>query len=419
MVASGGLLLVTNDWGATWTAPAFVGQRSGAAVSDVAMRGARAVAVGDAGTILTSGDSGATWQMAASPTASALTSVAVAGDGTAVAGSASGEILAGTTTWSLAGTAAGPVSAVAASSTPVWGDGLPDLFATTGHDVLGSDDALAFASLPGLPDLSTQAWPALAWAGLPDRSLVITGVAEAGFFDSTPSWLAGSTGLNGVTAAFAPGGQSVAYLLGVDGRLVRTLSAGRDPAAVSLTRSRIVVGGTTRLTAAVHVAAPGTARVRSRVPGRSWTTLRRVAWTTADWDRRMSFDLSPSLTHDYIVEFDYGGTTVQLAPVTRVVVEPRLATARPRYDLRVGDVFRFSGTVTPKLAGERVELHTDRGGSWRPVSLQRSVALRDGRTWTSRMFGTPTAETYHLRARVPATRTHAGAWSRIVTVTIR
>jgi hypothetical protein len=311
------------------------------------------------------------------------------------------------------------VNAVAASNTPTWGDGPPDLFASTGNDVLGSDDALAFASLPGLPDLSTQAWPALAWTGLPDRALMIAGAEEVGFFDSTPSWLPGSTGLNGVTAAFAPGSQSVAYLLGIDGRIVRTLSAGRDPAAVSLTKSRIVVGGTTRLTAAVRVAAPGTAVVRSRVPGRAWATLRRVPWTTADWDRRMSFDLSPSLSHEYLVEFEYGGTTVRLTPTTRVVVEPRVATARSRYVLRVGDVFRFSGTVTPRLEGERVELYTDRGGSWRPVSLQRSVALRDGRSWRSRMFGTPTAETYHLRARVPAARAHAGAWSRVVTVTIR
>ena len=98
---------------------------------------------------------------------------------------------------------------------------------------------------------------------------------------------------------------------------------------------------------------------------------------------------------------------------------PRITTARSRYDLRTGAVFRFSGSVSPQLSGERVELFTDRGGSWRPVSLQRSVALRDGRTWTSRQFGTPKAETYHLRAHLPRTRTHAEAWSRIVTVTIR
>ena len=43
----------------------------------------------------------------------------------------------------------------------------------------------------------------------------------------------------------------------------------------------------------------------------------------------------------------------------------------------------------------------------------------DGRTWQSRKFGTPVAETYHLRAHLKRTSTHAEAWSRIVTVTIR
>ena len=47
------------------------------------------------------------------------------------------------------------------------------------------------------------------------------------------------------------------------------------------------------------------------------------------------------------------------------------------------------------------------------------MKLQEGRTWTSRAFGTPKAETYHLRAHLPATRIHGEAWSRAVTVTIR
>jgi hypothetical protein len=105
--------------------------------------------------------------------------------------------------------------------------------------------------------------------------------------------------------------------------------------------------------------------------------------------------------------------------VLQVTAVPRLTPARKRYDLRVGGVFRFSGSVSPQLKGERVELLTDRGGGWRPVSLQPSVALRDGRTWQSRQFGTPIAETYHLRAHLARTARHAEAWSAIVTVSIR
>jgi hypothetical protein len=173
------------------------------------------------------------------------------------------------------------------------------------------------------------------------------------------------------------------------------------------------------LSATVRVAAPGSLRLRSRVPGRSWSTLRTVPWTADDWGAVVRFSLRPSLTHDYALEFSYGGTTTRLAPVSQVAVVPRITTAKARYVLRRGGVFRFSGTVSPRLRGERVELFTDRGGSWRPVSLQPTVALVDGRTWQSRRFGTPVAETYRLRAHLKRTSTHAEAWSRIVTVTIR
>ena len=418
VAASGGLLLVTSDWGATWRTPVYIGAGPGAAINDVAMLGSLAVAVGDAGMIYGSSDSGATWRLVASPTTSALTSVAIAGDGTEVAGAASGEILVYTDAWAVAGMAAGPVTAVAASDAATWGDGAPDLFAATGHDVLASDDALTFASLPGLTDLSSPAWPSLAWMGVPVRSLLIAGDLQAGFFGANQSWLVGPSGLNGIAMATAPGGQSVAYLLGADGRLGRTLSAGRAPAVIRLGKRRIALGGKTTLTANVRIAAAGTVVMRTRVPGHAWTDLRRVAWTAADWNRKLTFTLRPSLTHQYALQFQYGATTSVLAPVARLVVVPKVTTSRSRYDLRRGSVYRFSGAVSPRLSGERVELFTDRGGRWRPVSLQRSVKLRYGRKWRSRKFGTPKAETYHLRAHLPRTAAHAEAWSRVVTVAI-
>ena len=133
----------------------------------------------------------------------------------------------------------------------------------------------------------------------------------------------------------------------------------------------------------------------------------------------MTFDASPSLTHEYRLDFAYGGTVTQLTPAKTIVAVPRITTARSRYDLRTGDVFRFSGTVAPVLRGERMELLTDRGGGWRPVSGSAKVQIRQGHAWTSRAFGTPKAETYRLRAHLAATAKHGEAWSRIVTVTIR
>jgi photosystem II stability/assembly factor-like uncharacterized protein len=421
VVASGGLLLVTDDGGSTWRTPSYTGPGPGAAINDVALHGSLAVAVGDNGVIMGSGDAGATWRKLASPTLSPITSVAIAGDGTAVAGSAAGEILVGAAdAWALAGAVAGPVTSVAASTDPVWGDGRPDLFAATGSDVLGSDDALTFASLPGLPDLSSQPWPSLAWAGVPERSLLIAGAQNAGFFEPLSElWQPGPTGLGGTGRAVAPGGQSVAYLLATDGRLVRTMSAGREPASVGLSRTRILVGASTRLTANVRVGAPGVVLLRQRVPGGSWETAQTTPWTSGDWNRSLSFLLKPSLTHEYRLEFKYGEAAVELSPAAQVTVVPKIGTTRPRLQLHVGDVYRFSGSVTPTLPGEGVGLFTDRGGSWRPVSVQDSVKLQDGRTWTSRPFGTPKAETYRLRAHLSRTRAHAEAWSRTVTVVIR
>jgi hypothetical protein len=420
VVVSGGLLLFTTDGGSTWRAPSYIGPGPGAALADVAMRGSQAVAVGDDGVIMRSDDSGANWRRLASPTVSQLTCVAIAGDGTCVAGSVAGEILvAAADAWSIAGTAARPVTSVAAAGDPAWGDGRPDLFASTGNDVLGSDDVASFASLPGLPDLSGQTWPAMAWLSVPERSLLLAGDQNAGFFAPLDrSWLTGPTGSSGAALAVAPGGQSVGYLLGPEG-LARTLSAGREPAAVQLTRTRMTVGGSTRLTATVRVGAPGSVLLQTRVPGRPWKTAKTVPWTTGDWGRELSFVLKPSLTHEYRLDFRYGTTRTELAPARTVVVAPRIVVKRSRFSLKVGDVYRFSGSVTPTLPGARIVLYTDRGGDWRPVSQQGSLKLRGGRSWTSRRFGTPLAETYHLRARIPATRTHGEAWSRIVTVTVR
>ena len=419
-VASGGLLLVTDDFGATWAPPVYIGPGPGAAINDIALRGSRVVAVGDDGVIMSSSDAGATWSHVDSPTASRLTAVAIAGDGTGIAGSAAGEILTGQgETWTVVGGAGGAVTSVAAVADPTWGDAQPDLVVATGNDLLGSDDALTFATLPGLPDAATRPWSVVAWSGVPARSLLVAGGQRAGYFETVgDAWVPGSPGLTPVRAV-TPAGQSVGYVLGADGRLARTLSAAREPAVATLGKSRITVGGATRLTATVSVGAPGTMLVRARIPGRAWGTLQSLPWTAADWGRGLSIPLSPTLTHEYSLWFRYGGADVQLTQPVKLTVVPKVLTAKARYDLRRGAIFRFSGTVSPRLRGESVELLTDRGGSWRPISLQTAVKLSEGRTWTSRQFGTPRAETYRLRAHLKATKAHAEAWSRIVTVSIR
>jgi len=369
--------------------------------------------------ILASSDGGATWQSEASPVTNTLTSVALAAGGVAVAGSDAGEVLVRGTSWAVAANAGAPVTSVSAASPVVWGDGSPDVFAATAHTVLGSDDGVAFAALAGLPDLSAATWPHVAWAGRPDRSVIVAGRGESGFLSVKGAWWSGTTSISDTIRAAAPGDESVAYLLGAGGRLVRTLSAGQEPASATLSRSRISSGASTRLSATVNVGAPGTVLLRGRVPGGPWDTLRKIAWTASDWKRTVDLALSPTLNHQYAVAFEYGGKSTALAPVLVLTAVPKVTVSHTRYALRKGAVFRFSGSVSPQLKGERVELLTDRGGSWRPVSLQRSVALRDGRVWESRKFGTPKAETYHLRARLAKTAKHAEALSPVVTVSIR
>lgn len=418
VAASGGLLLVTNDGGATWNQATYSGPAPGTAFNDVDVSGARAVAVGEDGSIFGSADGGTTWQQEASPTTSAITRVALAGDGTAVAGSAAGEILVFSGgVWTLAGGVQGAVTSVAAAADPVWGDGRPDLFVATGRTVVAGDGA-GFAPLPGLPDLSAGNWVVVAWVGTPEPSLLLAGEAGAGV--SRPlggGWSAAPTGQAGAVAADVAPGQSVVYLLGSDGRVVRSLSAGAGPALIQLPK-RIATGQRARLVAEVRVGAPGRLQVQQRVPGGSWRPLRTLTWSAADWGRTVAVDVAPTLSREYRLQLRYGRQMVQIGAAS-LVVAPRVSVSRSVLRLRVGDVYRFTGNVRPRLRGARIVLYTDRGGSWRPVSKQSHVTVRDGRTWQSRRFGTPTAERYRLRARVQAGSRYGSAWSPVVTVVVR
>ena len=233
------------------------------------------------------------------------------------------------------------MTSVAAPAVPLWGDGLPDLVAVAGGDVLGSDDASTFAVLPGLL-AGPGPWSAAAWVGVPARSLLVAGPGTAEFVQpAVNTGVSSSSGLASAMLALAPADQSVAYLLGADGAIVRTLSAGRQPATARVDKARIRAGATTRLNARIRIAAPGDLLVQSRVPGKPWQTEQTIAWTPADWDTTRSWSFSPSLTHDYALSFRYGGTTVPLTAATRVVVVPKVLTARSRYDLRRGAIFRF------------------------------------------------------------------------------
>lgn len=419
VAASGGVLLATADGGRTWKPPIFRGPAPSGQIVDIAFRGDVGYLVGASGMIFASADGGASWQAEASPAIGDVVAVAVAGDGTVVAGTSAGEVLVRSGgAWAVVVVLADPVRAVAASASPTTGDGDPDLFVSDGSAVLGSDDAVTFVALDAVP--AATAWPGLAWLGLPERSSLMAGPDGAGFWTPVPpSWLATTPGFSGVKLAVAPGDQSAAYLLDAGGQIARTLSAGRESATTTLSSTSITVGGRVTYTSVVRIAAPGLAEVDKRVPGRSWAKVKSYAWSRSLWSTTLRLTLRPSLTSEYRVRFRYGGTWATLSSSAPVEVRPKVTPSHRRYVLNRGAVYHFSGTVTPALGGERVKLFTDRGGSWRGIAGNGSAQIGSGGRWTSRVFGTPKAETYHLRAYVGHTRAHGAAWSAVVTVVIR
>ena len=418
IVASGGVVLVTTDGGRSWRSPVFHGAAPTGQIADIAFLGKVGYFVGAGGMIFATTDGGSSWQEAASPTAADVVAVAVSGDGTAIAGTRAGEVLVRSAgSWGVAATLADPVSAVAASASPTPGDGDPDLFVSAGWAVLGSDDGVTFAALPGVP---AAPWPGLAWLGLPGRSSILAGPGGAGLWTPTPAtWLPTDPGVSGVRQAAAPGGQSTAYLLTSTGGIVRTLSAGLDSASAALSKKDMTVGSSVALTSVVRIAAPGIAEIDSRVPGRDWAVVKSYPWSQPLWNQSLRLKLTPSLTTEYRVRFRYGGSWTTLTTSAPVEVRPKIIQRVRRYLLQRGNVYRFSGRITPALRGERVRIFTDRGGSWRAVSRASIAPISSDGKWTSRQFGTPKAETYHLRAYIGRTRSHGEAWGPIVTVAIR
>jgi photosystem II stability/assembly factor-like uncharacterized protein len=418
VVASGGVVLVTTDGGRTWRAAVFEGAAPTGQVLDIVLHGKVGYLVGAGGTIFATADGGASWQAETSPTASDVVAVAVAGDGTAIAGTDAGEVMVRSAgSWAVVTTLADAVSAVAASASPTPGDGDPDLLVSAGWAVLGSDDGVTFAALDGVP---AAPWPGLAWLGLPGSSSILAGPGGAGSWMPSPAtWLPSNPGMTGVKQAVAPGGQSVAYLLSSAGGIARTLSAGSDDASASPSRTKMTVGSAATLTSVVRIAAPGTVEIDSHVPGRHWAVVRSFSWTQQLWSTSLGLSVTPRLTTEYRVRFRYGGAWTTLAASGPVEVRPKIILQRRRYSLRRGVVYRFSGRIVPALRGARLKLFTDRGGSWRPVSRGSTAPVsRDGH-WTSRRFGAPKAERYHLRAYIGRTRAHGESWSAIVTVAIR
>jgi len=422
VVGAGGTMLVTSDGGLNWRTTGFSGARPTVDLHDVALCGMNGIAVGDGGVVIESSDGGESWRSVSKPTIADLRYVALAGDGTRAIGAANGTVFmrrGGTTGYRAANL--GAITAVAIAGTPSWGDGAPDVVASTGWAVDGSDNAVTMTPLLTNVYAAAPPWTAVAWSGVPAGELLLSGATGGTSFYSVAAgtWTNADSGLGDVRVAAALGDQSVAYLLDANGGLARTLSAGREPATLTASAKTITAGKQVTLTATALVAAPGTLTLEHRVPGGVWKTAGQTAWTTADWGRQAGFDLNPRLTDDFRLAFSYGGGSVIVSAARRVVVRPRLTPDKLNVSVSRGVAYRFKGTVYPTLRGQEVEFYTDRGGRWHKLSIGGAVKLRDGTRWISRLFGTPQREKYHLRAHMDATTRHGSAWSPVVTVTVR
>ena len=421
-VGSRGLILVTSDGGQSWRSPRIAGGTPSRDLLDVDLSGLRGYAVGASGTLLSTTDGGETWTRVAGVTYERITAIATARDGTAVAGTDQGSLLTGLgTTWAVATTVTQPVLDATAATETTWGDAWPDLFVGLGSSLMGSTDGSSFG---WTLESSAGPWPAITWLGEPGGDVLLAGAGGAVHtIDGVASPIAvvprAATAIGDARAAAAPGGQSAAYVLDTDGRVARTLSAARTAATLSDPPATVTAGSAVTLQSNVQIAAPGTLVLEGRVPGKSWSRRLSVAWTADSWGTR-SLAVSPTLNNAYRLSFVYGSRSSVISGATTVVkVRPRLTPDRTRYELRRGSTYRFRGTAFPRLGGEQVQLYTDRGGGWHRIDIGGTVRLSQKGTWTSRLFGTPTRETYRLRARIKATTRHAEAWSPVVTVVIR
>ena len=421
-VGSRGLILVTSDGGRSWRSPRISGGTPSRDLLAVDLSGPRGYAGGASGALLSTTDGGETWTRVSSVTFERITAIATARDGSAVAGTDGGLLLTGVdAAWAIAATVAQPVQDATAATETTWDDSWPDLFVGLGSSLTGSTDGSSFG---WTLESSAGPWPAITWLGEPGGDVLLAGAGGAvhtidGVASPSTVVPRAATGIGDARAAAAPGGQSAAFVLSADGRVARTLSAARTPATLSDPPAAVTAGSTVTLRSNVQIAAPGTLVLEGRVPGKSWGRRVSVAWTADSWGTR-SLSVSPTLNNSYRLSFVYGGRSSVVSGATTVVkVRPKLTPERLTYRLSRGTAYRFRGTVYPRLAGEQMQLYTDRGGGWHRIDIGGTVRLSKGGTWTSRLFGTPVRETYHLRARVKATARHAEAWSPVVTVTIR
>jgi hypothetical protein len=293
--------------------------------------------------------------------------------------------------------------ALALSPSPVWGNGVPDLFAVSATSVQGSDDQGNSFQVLAAPPLATATRSQLCavYMGSPSPQLLVAG--QAGMLEryapSSDTWSSDTGPLTGTIVSCAAGPGGTAYALTSAGTVERTLSYGAAPFALSASVSTLTAGATATLTCSTKVRTPGSLVLQGRTPGGAWKTVTSWAWSSSS-STTHAVAVRPLATTQYRLSFVFGGLVASASGALGVGVRPRLTVSPTVLRLKVGSTYRLSGRVYPAQPGRSVTIWTDRGGSWHRVAIGGTVALSGGSSFRTRLFGTPVKETYHLQVRL-------------------
>lgn len=399
---------------------------------DVAMSGTVGYAVGDGGVVLKTVDGGVTWMREAAPTAADLNAVAVSADGeVVVAVGAQGTLLVDQNgTWETreTGTTADllDVTLPADSTAGI-------VYCCSADQVFSLQGSGPLTSLPAPPLATGGSISALALVESATSSRLVaggTGGWVAGMATGGAAWTTQTGGAASDITSLAAGG-AICYATAAGGQVERSLSAGAGftltltatPSVKNTTYKAIVTtGAKVTLSGKTNLLAPGALILEAKLAGSTY-------WNTVAYGdpgaTTLARSFSPNRTTTYRLRFLFAGSTAVTSTEVRVGVRHKVAVSATSYRLRLHAVYRVKGSVAPVApAGSYVEVWTDRAGNhrlgaWHRISLGGVVRLAQGRTFTTRAFGTPVRETYHLKIRKPADSQHLEGWSARITVTVR
>ena len=399
---------------------------------DVAMSGAVGYAVGTGGVILTTVDGGASWEHESSPTTADLNAVAISSDGdVAAAVGAEGTLLVNQTgSWQTRDSGAtGNLRDVTLPAE----SGTDTVYFCSATRVFSQQGTGAAAALPD---------PPAPGGGMSSLALVESATASRLVVAGSGGWLAGmatdgtawATQTGGGTSdvtALAAGDGGLCYAATAAGRVERSLSAGRaftltltaTPTAPSSTGYKAIVtrGAAVALKGKTSILASGVLLLEARSAG--VTTWQTVAVGSPGANAVSDSDY-PITNTTYRLRFMFAGTTAAKGTGVPVGVRHKVRVSSTSITLGRASVYSVSGSVAPAKTGGVVEVWSDRAGNrklgaWHRISQGGYVNLANGTTFTTRRFGAPVRETYHLKILMRIDSQHLSGWSPRITVTVR